>query len=345
MERKGWNYRLKRVWGEVNRMIQQEFQPRKCKYCGSSNVVRFGHSKQRQRLLCRDCHRTFMDTDALAGMKTPSDQVASALNMYYEGMSLNAVRRHLQQMHNNYPSDSTVYGWVIRFTKQAIEQTKDYKPEVGDVWVADETVLDIGGQKVWFWDIIDAKTRFLLASHMSTKRTTADALTLMKLAEQRAGKVPELVFTDKLQAYTDGVEIAWGADTKHIPSKGFVVPMNTNIIERFHGNLKARTKVMRGFKSIKTAKWILDGWLVHYNFFRPHETLKGKTPAERAGVTLPFKNWLDVVTQPIAITPKVKFERQKEPPFVKGQKIPPEIRRVIGMESAKIPKELRGRIG
>jgi putative transposase len=345
MERKGWNYRLKRVWGEVNRMIQQEFQPRKCKYCGSANVVRFGHSKQKQRLLCRDCKRTFMDTDALAGMKTPSDQVASALNMYYEGMSLNAVRRHLQQTHNNYPSDSTVYEWVIRFTKQAIEQTKDYKPEVGNVWVADETVLDIGGQKVWFWDIIDAKTRFLLASHMSTKRTTADALTLMKLAEQRAGKVPELVFTDKLQAYTDGIEIAWGADTKHIPSKGFVKPMNTNIIERFHGSLKGRTKVMRGFKSIKTAKLILDGWLVHYNFFRPHETLKGKTPAERAGLKLPFKNWMDVVTRPTAITPKVKFEIQKEPPFVKGQKIPPEIKRAIGMEAGKIPKELRGRMG
>jgi hypothetical protein len=152
------------------------------------------------------------------------------------------------------------------------------------------------------------------------------------------------VFTDKLQAYTDGVELAWGADTKHIPSKGFVVPMNTNIIERFHGNLKDRTKVMRGFKSIKTAKLILDGWLVHYNFFRPHETLKGKTPAERAKVKFPFKNWLDVVNSPKVKNPTVSFETQKEPPFIKGQRIPKEIRQAIGMETAKIPKELRGRI-
>lgn len=343
MEKK-WAYRMERLKGVVDKMMEQEFQPRKCKYCESSNVVRFGHSKQRQRLLCRDCNRTFMDTDALAGMKTPADQVASALSMYYEGMSLNAIRRHLQQMHNNYPSDSTVYEWVTRFTKQAMGQTKAYQPEVGDVWIADETVLKIGGQNVWFWDIIDAKTRFLLASRMSTKRTTADALILMKLAEERAGKVPELVFTDKLQAYTDGVEIAWGAEAKHIPSKGFVAPMNTNIIERFHGSLKDRTKVMRGFKSIRTAELILDGWLVHYNFFRPHETLKGRTPAERAGIKLPFNDWLDVVTHPTAVTPKVQFGTQKEPPFVKGQKIPPEIKRAIGMEADKIPKELRGRI-
>jgi len=51
---------------------------------------------------------------------------------------------------------------------------------------------------------------------------------------------------------------------------------------------------------------------------------------------------MDVVTHPKAITPEVKFETQKEPPFVKGQKIPPEIKRAIGMETSKIPKELRG---
>jgi len=344
MERKGRNYRLKRVWEEADKMIQQEFQPRKCKYCGSSNVVRFGHSKQRQRLLCRDCGRTFMDTDTLAGMKTPANQVASALSMYYGGMSLNAIRRHLDQQYNNRPSDSTVYEWINRFTKVAVRESRGYKPNVGDVWIADETVLNIGGQKVWFWDIIDAKTRFLLASHISLKRTTADALTLMKLAEKRAVKTPQLVFTDKLQAYLDGIELAWGAETKHIPSKGFVAPMNTNIIERFHGSLKDRTKVMRGLKKKETARLLIAGWLVHYNFFRPHERLKGLTPAEKAGIKFPFQNWLDVVNYRKMTNPKVKLETQKEPPFVKGQKIPKEVRRAIGMESSKIPRELRGRI-
>ncbi len=52
---------------------------------------------------------------------------------------------------------------------------------------------------------------------------------------------------------------------------------------------------MRGFKSIKTARLLLDGWLLHYNFFRPHEYLDGKTPAEKAGIKFTFNNWLDVV--------------------------------------------------
>lgn len=287
-------------------IIEREFQSRKCKYCGSYHIVRFGRSRdtQIQRLKCQNCKRTFMDTSSLPGMKTPSDQVASALNMYYEGMSLNAIRRHLQQMYNNYPSDSTVYEWIDRFTKQAIKQTKEYKPDVGDVWVADETVLKIGGQKVWFWDLIDAKTRYLLASHISKTRTTYDARRLMAKAAQRAGKPPKVVITDQLAAYLDGVELNFGSDTKHIPAKNLTASPGTQLIERFHSTLKARTKVMRGLKSLESAKNILQGWLVHYNYLRPHEAFGDKTPAQKAGVKYDFENWRHIVNLPDVTSPK-----------------------------------------
>ena len=167
---------------------------------------------------------------------------------------------------------------------------------VGRVFVADETVLKIGGKNVWFWDIIDAKTRFLLASHISRTRTIKDARTLMEKASQRAGGIaPDIILTDKLAAYLDGIELTFGADTKHIPIKGLTAMMNTNLIERFHGTLKDRTKVMRGLKSMKTAALLLDGWLVHYNFFRPHESLRGRTPAEAAGISEGDRDWMDVV--------------------------------------------------
>jgi len=52
---------------------------------------------------------------------------------------------------------------------------------------------------------------------------------------------------------------------------------------------------MRGLKTRKSAKLITDGWLVHYNFFRPHEALGDKTPAQKAGIKFPFRNWLDIV--------------------------------------------------
>lgn len=272
-----------------------EIQEFRCKFCGSPHIIRYGHYRGMQRWWCKDCKRKFADNNALPDMRTPIEQVASAMSMYYEGMSLNAIRRHLNQMHRYYPSDSTVYEWITRFSKKAIEDTVTYKPNVGDVWVADETVLRLDGQNIWFWDLIDAKTRFLLASHLSRKRTIADAELLMKKAQIKAGKIPKVILTDKLNAYFEGVERAWGADTKHIASRGFRVQPNTNLIERFHSTLKQRTKVMRGLKDIESAKLIMRAWLVHYNFFRPHESIDDLTPSQKAGIFSKTKNWLDVV--------------------------------------------------
>ncbi len=81
-------------------------------------------------------------------MRTPIIQVASALSMFYEGMSLHGITRNLEQTYRSYLSNATIYYWVVRFTKLAINLAKDYKPNVGDEWVADETVLKIEGDKV-----------------------------------------------------------------------------------------------------------------------------------------------------------------------------------------------------
>jgi len=267
----------------------------RCKSCGSQNIVKYGTSGGVQYWWCKDCKRKFADNDALPEMKTPTKQVASALSMYYRGVSIDDIRTHLEQQYDNYPSDSTVYEWVTRFSNEATSKAREYKPDVGDVWIADETVLKIGGKAVWYWDIIDTKTRYLLASHMSFRRTTTHARNLVEKASKHAGKTPKVIITDKLYAYLDGIELAFGADTQHVQSKGFRVQPNTNLIERFHSTLKTRTKVMRGLKKPETALLLLDGWLIHYNYFRPHEALKGKTPAEKAGVEYPYKNWLDVV--------------------------------------------------
>ncbi len=47
---------------------------------------------------------------------------------------------------------------------------------------------------------------------------------------------------------------------------------------------------MRSLKNKETAKIILSGWFVFYNFIRPHESLKGKTPAEAVGLDLGLKH-------------------------------------------------------
>lgn len=140
-----------------------------CKYCGADSVVKFGTFEGKQRWWCKVCRRKFVATDTLPKMKTSEGIIAEALSCYFGGMPLDAIQRHLQQQHGIYMSEMGIYNWVIRFSQEAVERTKDYRPEVGSTWVADETMLDVGGRKVWFWDIIDIKSRYLLASHLSTK--------------------------------------------------------------------------------------------------------------------------------------------------------------------------------
>ena len=269
-----------------------------CKYCGSQAIVRYGQSPQGSQVWwCKVCERRFVDNDAMPGMRTPVDQVGLALLAFYDGSSLSAIRRQLKQQYENDVSDPAIYGWITKYSEAAIAKTKNLHPTVSDVWIADETVLNIAGKNIWFWDIMDAETRFLLASHMSAHRGIKDVQTLMEDAARRAGKAPRVVVTDSLLAYIDGIELTFGADTKHIQSKGFKIQPNTNLIERLHGSIKQRTKVMRGLKSIPSAYLFMDGWATHYNFIRPHEALCDKTPAHKAGLVSPFKNWLDVAKE------------------------------------------------
>ena len=60
---------------------------------------------------------------------------------------------------------------------------------------------------------------------------------------------------------------------------------------------------MRGLKDMASARLITEGWLLHYNYLRPHEALKGKTPAEVAGVKYPYRNWQELVAKREVITP------------------------------------------
>jgi putative transposase len=266
-----------------------------CKCCNSSNIVKFGTRKGTQYYFCKDCKRKFVP-DTLPKMKTPTKIVASALGQYYGGMPLDSIQRQLQQDYNLSMSEVGIYKWVVRFSQQAVKQAKTFKPKVGEVWLADETVLKVGGKNMWFWDLIDEKTRFLLASRLSYSRTTKDAEALMQQAYERAGKAPKTIVTDKLAAYLDGIERVFGADTEHIQTSPFGNDgESTSIIERFHGTLKERTDIVRGFKNPAMAKLLTDAWLVHYNFFKEHTTLGDIPPAQKMGIAVPFEDWNGVL--------------------------------------------------
>jgi transposase-like protein len=56
------------------------------------------------------------------------------------------------------------------------------------------------------------------------------------------------------------------------------------MVERLHGTIRQRNKVMRGLYDEATAQTIMDGMRIYYNFIRPHMSLNGKTPAENVAM-------------------------------------------------------------
>jgi putative transposase len=266
-----------------------------CKLCGSTHTRKHGFISGMQYYYCNDCKHRFSSNDRLYQMKTPYIQVASALDDYYKGDSINEIRDNLNTRYGNLPSSKSVYGWITKYTDEAVRQFQDYHPKVGSVWVADETVLKLDGKNYWCIDIIDTDTRFLLATKLSTNREKNDIKILMERARDRANRIPEKILTDGWGGYRDGIELAYGADSKHIVTDPFNKPENTELIERWHGTLKDRTKSLRGLKTPETASKFLDGFLAWYNFMRPHESLNGKTPAEEAKIQYTAKSWADVI--------------------------------------------------
>jgi putative transposase len=302
---------------------KKQIQIVKCKDCGSMNIVKFGTYKGNQRYYCKDCQRKFKDDNTQFHEKVPSEYITRAVSEYYSGMSINEIRTTLKQEYGYYPSKSVVFNWVNKYTDSARKQFKDTHPRVGDTWIADETMLDLDkNYKIWFYDIIDRDTRFLLASHVALSRNSKEAQLLMEEAEKRAGKKPKQVLTDQNYSYMGGIKKAYGSDAVHVVGTPFEAKeskQSTSQIERFHGTLKDRTKVIRAFRDVETLTQFTDGWLIYYNYFKPHQSLNGKTPAEEANINYSVKNWADLARVPVSkeaeihihTTPKIKIPRVK----------------------------------
>jgi len=127
------------------------------------------------------------------------------------------------------------------------------------------------------------------------------------LAETRnMAKVrPLAVVTDSLRAYEHAITKEFHTmkipRTEHIRVPNIRNRSNNNMVERLHGTIRERNKVMRGLEDKETAQTIIDGFRIYYNFIRPHQALNGKTPAEQAEMNLKLgqNKWLSLVKRSI----------------------------------------------
>ena len=266
-----------------------------CPVCDSDRVVKVGFQKGTQRYLCRNCKKKFRANGMATGRRMDAEMMGSAIRDFYTGKSYKQIAEGLRDEYDiPEPSKATIYEWVRDYTDEASREMENHPAKTGDHWVADELMVDVGGEKVWLWNVMDGKTRYILASHLAKERDGKAATTVMRKALANADKPPDSIFTDKLRSYLPALREVL-PNTKHYQSEGLTADINNNLSERLQGTYRDRIKTLRGLDSLETGQRYLDGWQITYNNFRGHESLHNDTPASRAKVNPPFTEWADVV--------------------------------------------------
>lgn len=273
-----------------------------CKNCGSVNVVKIGirHNihGDLQRYFCKDCGHKFVHNEGFEKVKATPKAITIALDLYFKGVSQRKIVEHLKMFEGVIVTQPCVLKWIRRYIELMKDYLDKFTPQLGGMWHSDETMINVrktepidGENYSWAWNLLDHETRFLIASEATKHRNIEDARKVFQEAKQTAnGQTPDFIITDKLPAYKQAVTKEFYTmkkpRTQHVKFKNIRERTNNNIVERLHGTLKERTKVMRGLDNDETAQKMMDANRIYYNYLRPHQALNGKTPAEKAGIDL-----------------------------------------------------------
>lgn len=272
-----------------------------CQFCNSDKIVKnaLRHNKYGniQRYLCRSCNKRFSINLGFEKMKASSQTITNAMQLYFTGESLRNVAKFLRLQGINV-SHVTIYRWIEKYTDLMQKYLEQITPQVSDTWRADEVWLKINGNKKYLFAMMDDETRYLIAQEVADTKHTHDVRNLFVKSREVAGKKPMTIITDGLHSYKEGyMKEYWTQHyprTQHIHFASIKGSHNNNKMERMNGEIRDREKVMRGLKKSDTP--ILTGYQIFHNYIRPHEGLKGKTPADACGIKIEGNNkWITLI--------------------------------------------------
>jgi len=258
-----------------------------CAVCGSTHINKWGWKYRKdesrvQRYKCMSCsHRWNAKNQGFERMRANPHAITVALDLYFKGVSLRKIVDHLKQFERINVSHVAVLKWIQKYVALMRDYVDTLRPELSRVFHADDTKVNIQGQWVWLWHLMDGDTRYLLANHVSQGRTATDAREAFREAKAVAKAQPRVIFTDSLGSYKPATEKEF-PNAVHVSGVGIQGRINQNRIERLHSTLKEKTKTARAIKKPNSA--IIEGQRIYYNHIRPHMALNGKTPAEAAGI-------------------------------------------------------------
>ena len=276
--------------------------PKICPKCNSSIVTKHGLRKlkndsKRQMYFCKQCKYKFsLCETGFSRVSSNPKIIIDSISMHLYGMSSRKISRHIKSTYGQNVSHVAVYKWVEKYMDMIEGYVNSIEPNTGDVWSVDEMVLNVKcteklngkGFHVWLWNIIDPKTKFVLATVISKRRETSDARNVIKKGMETTPTKPSYVITDSLKSYESAIRNMLGdGKTAHVKTRSLKDGFANRPVERFNNEIREITKTRRGLGNDKSAQKFADAQRINHNFIRDHTGLPNNiTPAEAAGIDL-----------------------------------------------------------
>lgn len=321
-----------------------------CPRCSSTNVIKKGWRRHKrkgdrvQRWCCKECGRRFID-DPMAGSHFPMWVVERVLDLAAKGRNSkeiveeveresglrdqsvtisvqsisNLIKRYvgvLLLFEELVPRKEASSEWQIDDSPQRFSEKKDLIEQVQMPGVNPQVRRTAGdnlkrhGHQLWITNVFEVENRYWLSAYVSVNRGQNESEKAFKLALKRARYAPQIVRCDGLKSHIRGVRKC----LRHVLILSKTKKQDyawINRIERLHRTMRGLAiKKRRPFRSLKTLQYLVELVRIYYNFLRPHEALRGDTPAKRAGIAYPPGGWSDLIRYAYMIIRRHKAHRQ-----------------------------------
>lgn len=273
-----------------------------CIFCKSDNIKKDGVRRNKygdiQKFYCKTCGKWFTVNFGFEKMKHSPQGITTAMQLYFSGESLRNTAKSLKLL-GVQVSHQTIYRWIAKYTELMNKYLDKITPQVSDTWATDELFLKVKGNMKYLYAMMDEQTRFWIAQEVADTKYTADVRPLFQLAKQVAGKAPKTLVSDGAANFHEAYNkefrtLRLETSTEHIRHIRLAGDFNNNKMERMNGEIRDRERVMRTLE--KSDSPILEGYEIFHNYIRPHMALKGKTPAEVAGIKVEGENkWVTLI--------------------------------------------------
>ena len=176
--------KCKHIWAvEFSLALRREVEVRRirplsnissCIYCDSENIVKDGvrHNKHGdvQKFCYKDCGRYFSFNIGFEKMKHNPQAITTTMQLYFSGKPLRDTQRSLRLLGVNV-SHQTVYNWIKKYVALMQKYVERLKPDISDIWRADELWVKIKGNVKYVFALMDDETRYWIAKKWLTLNT------------------------------------------------------------------------------------------------------------------------------------------------------------------------------